>query len=352
MAIVIKRAITGFKARVKAATTDYLLRKGRRPMDPCDLSRAQKRAYKEKLQRLHAQLRQKLIDMQDGRRKTKGLQNPKSKRRPKLTDQEAALVDAIEFQAGGKLVLGVGATAAAVASAYKISRAVDLVSDTVNSTATNLSSLIKAMEEAVTGFVMNLQKAGGSLWKVALALLVAWILHRLGANPLVTLAVEGLVLGFAPELKAYCFGSSEVHVQSGLSDTASFIAMVCTCWIPGKDVKNMTGEFLKRAGQFPRATEGIESFLKKGLEVMERFINFVLHRTDNNLIRFTADTNAFQVWTSKSIHHLKTIASNPTLQVEELMKIRQHYLLGFGFMRSLLQNSPNANSKHGWRSWL
>lgn len=349
MAIAFKRAVTRFKSKFMLATKDLLIKRGRKPTDPRDLSRAQKRAYREKLQQLHASLRKKLYEMQDARRKTKGLRNPKN--RPRVTRYEEALAEDVEFQSGKDVVLGVSAAVAVAAGAHKLSQTADVVSNAVNTASSSLTSFIKAMEEAITGFIHNLQRAGGSLWKVALALLAYWIMQKLGINPLVAIALEGLVFKFAPEVKEYCFGSGEIQAQSGVSDAASFIAMVCTCWIPGKDTKAVTGEFLKRAGYFPRATEGLESFLKKGLEMMERFINFVLRKEGDNLIRFTSETNAFEVWVSKTIAHLKSIAKNPTLQVSELIRIREHYILGFGFYEVLVTESSKRELK-GWMEKL
>lgn len=370
----ISRATASVKNKAKSAIALTYLRKGRKRIEPVFLSSSVKRKQREEAQRIHAQARERLRsiirEFQDSRRKTTGLSSKRIKGGSRLSKVESGLVNDMEeahYQAGGVVTGAVMAAGAGVALAAHrittdvskvttdasalISNANEVVSNLANKVERpimNASSLLEQLENALKAFVENVQRWGGFMWKVALGGIIMWLLNKWGVSPAVTAMLYAFVLKIAPELVSHLFGKEEAQAQSGVSSMATFISMVCTCWIPGRDVKSVTGEFMKRVSHFPRATEGLETFLTKVLETCEKFVNFVMRRSEDNLIRLTSKTNAFQLWTEQTIKYVRHIAKEVTLNMADLQKIREHYLMGFGFYEVLVTET----SKRELKMWM
>lgn len=354
MAISIKKAVTSIKAKAVKAVKDNLIMGKRGPVDPVDLSRAQKRAQRDEAQRIHAQakerLRAMLARMQDARRKTGKVYLKPRKRGGYTTKLERAMMHDMEeatYQSG-KAVVGGVAAAATSAAAIHLARSFGSISQTLDSVSTSATSLMTTVETALSNFVDTIKSWGWILWEVALGAVLLWLANKFIGVPGVTLILFGFAAKYVPKLSSHIFGHDVVHEQAGVSEAATLLAMMCTCWVPGKDTKSVTGEFMKRVSHFPRASEGFESFITKALGMFESFVNFVMQRGEDNKIRFITETNAFKQWVSKTISYMRKMAEEVVLSMEDLRKIREHYLMGFGFHEILVTD----DSKRELKMWM
>lgn len=343
------------KTAVSKFTKTYFQR-GRLTMKKLQAkSEAEKREFAEELQRRLAQLKERLHEkleaMREKRKKFSGYRF-KGKFHAgvdQMSKVEAALVydaEEAEYQSG-KLVMA-ALSVAGVMSMRKIAKSAERISKQTEEVTHSATKLIGKLEGALHAFIAASKKWGGFIWKVALALIAAWVISKLGANALVAAVVSSVIIKYAPEIRNFVMGDGRVRMQAGTKEVSEFITMVCTCWVPGKDVKGISGEFMKRASNFPRAAEGIEAFLKKGLGILESFVNFVLRRSDDNRLRFVSETNAFEDWRAKTVRMMKFMAEKPKLGFDELTEIREHYLLGFGFYEILV----TENSKRDLKVWM
>lgn len=357
MAITFNKAKLAMTQKVKnAVKTTFIRRKGK-VVDPIELTKKQKREKREQDQRIHAAAKARLIamlkGMQDARRKTTGLCNKRKFGGYKNSKQESALLHDMQeakYQSG-KTTFAIGATvtATAVAAAtYQVVKSFSKVADKAGKASESVSTFVVALEQALRNFIHKLESLGGIFWKTSLGLVLSWILSRVCKIPIAVTMLGTLCAQYVPEIKAYVFGDGIAREQSGTNEAANFIAMVCTCWIPGRDVKAVTGEFLKRATYFPRAAEGIESFLTKALSLLEKFVNFVLKRSEDKAVRFVSTTNALQVWIRKAVGYCEKLSRDVTLNLDELREIRSHYLLGYGFY----EVAVTEVSKRELKQWM
>ena len=112
--------------------------------------------------------------------------------------------------------------------------------------------------------------------------------------------------------------------------------MILTVWVPGHDVKAVTGEFMKRVSNFNRASEGLESFVSKAMNMCESLINFVLKRKEDQRISFAGKIDAYGKWKIEVLKMLEAFAKNPKLPIEEIRKGKDLQIRGYGFHHILV----------------
>lgn len=322
------------------------------------LSKNAKREWREALQRNIAAVKDRLASRVLSGIKLRG----KTKYRWKqVTALEEILIYnlktsslEVDYQGFGNNVVQ-AATAVAIGSvAVKahstMNSASKLMSDTgnvVHKTDTALDSFVSS----VHSFVDKIKSYGAALWKPCLIGLSIWILKTFAHVNILTAAIVSIIGVYLPEVKHIMskYTSTDFTFQSGdFGMTADIITMICTVWIPGRDAKMVTGDFMKRVSNFPRASEGMETFLKKVLGLVEQFLNFVLNRTDENKIVFSGRVNAFENWRNQVIDRVKYMAQNPTMPIAEIRKIKDLQILGLGFYQVLTTN----DSKRELNYWM
>lgn len=326
------------------------------------LSKTDKREWREALQRninsLKSRMAARVLSGVEPRGKT-------AYRWKQLTRLEEALIDNIrestttevEYQGFGDMATRVAVSAAAVTVAgaaiktHQTLRGVDkMVSEAGPSVKTTTDGL-SAFVESIQGFLDTIKHLGEFLWKPMLIGLGVWLLTKYAHVSILTAAVCSSVVMYIPEIKSLFerFMPKAIRVQDGgIGLAADLISMICTCWVPGKDAKSVTGEFMKRASNFPRASDGIEQFIKKILALMEEFINFLLNRKESERISLNGKLNAFESWRREAIDRITYVAQNPKMPIEEIRKIKDLQIRGLGFHQVL----ATMESKRELNFWL
>jgi hypothetical protein len=294
------------------------------------LSQADKRAWRDALQRNVAAIKQRCA-RRSFTHKPKGLSRHRIAR---LSAQEEQLVKLL----GSRVELQSGASVAAVAGVAASMSVLSLCKQ-VSSTAEKAGSLMDDVKGIVEKLIESLKSLGGFAWKVALAAFVFWLCqeHDLGVVASVLISV---VVYHVPSLKDWLSGIGGVKLQSGVEMVSKLTSMILTCWCPGKDFRSVSGEFTKRVSNFPRTSDGLEKFMKEILSIVEQMVNFVLSKFGKGEINLSQQAGLMARWRRKTLDHLQWMASNPVLELAKLREIREHYLEGFGFLQVL--HTPEA----------
>lgn len=355
------------KYRVNVSAKKYLdeslLKQGLRGTKQfARLTKQDKREWREGLQRHINSLKSRLAA-----RALSGV-TPRGKtayRMNRLTRLEAALIDnmreadeePVELQGFGKAAVNISLAAAGVSVAVVAKKAHDTlksVNNMMDDGAPTVKSTVDgvgAFVDAITHFVDAIKHVGAFLWKPALMILGIWLLTKYAHVSILTAAICSAVGAYIPEITDLFkkFLPDALKFQDGgLSMASDVIAMVCTCWVPGKDTKSVTGEFMKRASNFPRASDGIESFMKKALSLIEQFLNFILKRDDESRITLTGKLNAFDAWRKEAVEKITYATKHPTMPIEEIRKIKDIQIRGLGFHQVL----ATVESKRELNFWL
>lgn len=325
------------------------------------LSKSERREWREALQRNINALKSRLAA-----RVLSGVR-PKGKtayRWQTLTKLEEALIDDIreakeqnlEFQGFGDLAARSAVTLAAcgvAGAAFKtanvmgdVSKLVEGTTPDIKSTANGLNSFVESLNK----FVESIKHWGEFLWKPVLVGLGVWLLTKYAHVSILIAAVTATITLYVPEIKSLLekYLPGAIQTQDGVSMTADLIAMMCTCWVPGRDTKSVTGEFMKRASNFPKASDGIESFLKKILSLIEDFLNFILRKNDEDRLSLTGKLNAFDAWRKEAIEAITHMAKNPKVPIEDIRKVKDIQVRGLGFHQIL----ATLESKRELNYWL
>jgi hypothetical protein len=311
------------------------------------LSKSDKREWREALQRNIAKIKTRVVRRAFGA-KPKGLSRHRIAQLSALEENLIAGLNATfesEYQTGAAVKTGAFVTLGA--ASLLAAKSVNSLSKQVSATASKAESFLDDIKRIVSDFVEKAKQYGGFLWKIALGALVIWFCanHEV---PLLHTVLLTVLATFCPELVEIVRGMVETQFQDGLRPVANIIAMVTTCWCPGKDVKAVSGEFMKRVSNFPRATDGIEKFIESVMGLVEKFINFLIGTVGKDPISLVSKTNAFDIWRRKTLDYLRWFAKTPVVELEKLQEIRAHYLEGFGFQQILV----TIESKREINIWM
>lgn len=335
------------------------------------LTKADKRAWREALQRAINNSKSRvaartLAGYKHGKRGIERLRALSNREQYLLSFYEE---ENISFQSGDMLttvgvVVGAASTVAVAASLchtlYTVRRNVRKVSgnavratNAIAGVSEKITEAMNSFKKNIEAFVERLKTYGAQLWKPILIGLALWLCHKYRTcAPLVvaTVAVVGSMVGeVLPVFKSLIPKSQDVEPQSdGISFASDLLAMACTCWCPGKDVKSISGEFMKRASNFPRASDGIESFMRKALSLIEDFMNWVLKRTDSSKLSFTGRADAYKLWRGEVLAFLTESAKNPKLPIERIKCAKDLQIRGFGFHEILV----TVESKRDLAIWM
>lgn len=312
------------------------------------LSSSDKREWREALQRAIANVKNHcaMQALRGGK-----LRGKSAHRFERMTKLEAALIsqfdERVEFQSGIAVAAGSVAAASIAFASYQTKK----VSDSVATAVDTGNDLMRLLIDQINGFVSKITDVGSVMSKIALAILLVWMMVNYGHLPIfvaVVLACAGSYLPEAIEMIKSIAPKGISLQNGGVSLAAHLLSLGCTMWIPGKDVKSVTGEFLKRASYFPRATEGIEAFMKKGLEMFEGFINFVLRRNEESWISLQGKTDVFVSWKRKVIAMLKFMQEQPVVPIEKIRECKDLLLTGYGLYQVLV----TQESKRELNFWI
>jgi len=334
------------------------------------LTKKEKRLWREEIQRKVAALKTRLSHSVHCNSKLRG----KTKHRwQKLNKDEQALWEQIHdadsdvpfsqvsYQTGliGKATMAAGATLAAAAvvkTAQTVANAAGNASDLLQQSqglVGKIDDLLSSFTSSVATFVDKLREYGQMIWKPCLIALAVWILTRYANAPILASVVISAVVIYLPEIKDLLerYLPSAFKLQDGLSTASDMVTMMMTCWVPGSSVKNMSGEFMKRVSNFPRASEGMESFIKKILGVVEQLLNFVTKRGKDNRITLTGKLDAYQKWRLEVIEWLTYMAKNPTMPIDKIREIKKLQITGFGFHQVLTTHESKRDLNY-WHEKL
>ncbi|APG79023.1 hypothetical protein 1 [Changjiang picorna-like virus 7] len=326
------------------------------------LTKSEKREWRESLQRHISAIKDRLASRVMTGMKIRGKTMYRWK---KLTQLEETLIEnmdemtPVELQTGliGKAAIASGVALGAVAvakAAQSVASATDSASKLVQASqgvVGKVDDLLSTFTASVTSFVERLKEFGQIIWKPCLIALAVWILTRYTNIPILASVVISAVGLFLPELtdmltkyipKAFKFQ------DGGLSTVADMITMMMTCWVPGNSAKSVTGEFMKRVSNFPRASDGMETFMKKVLGLVEQLINFVTQRSGDQRISLQGKLDAYQEWRNEVIEKMKFLAQNPMLPIEEIRKVKDLQITGLGFHQVMM----TAESKRDLCYWM
>ncbi|QJY30841.1 nonstructural protein [Ginkgoaceae-associated picorna-like virus 1] len=311
------------------------------------LTKAEKREWRESLQRAILQVKQRVV--------SRALAGYKLGRHDRSKITSLSKVEALMFehmeQSYDEIVFqGMGGKVAAAASAVAAASFV-YTTTKVNEVIEQSGDLLKSFTEAIHNFVEKVKEFGSLIWKPCLIGLILWVLTRYAHANFLVAATLALVGAYLPETKELFqkYAPRGIRFQSGtISLTADMLTMMCTCWVPGKDVKAITGEFMKRTSNFTRASEGIESFLKKVVQLAEGFINFILQRNEETWLTFDGKKSAYDTWKAEVVSALKRMSEDPKLPIQEIRKFKDVQIRGFGFYEVLV----TQESKRDLNFWL
>jgi flagellar biosynthesis GTPase FlhF len=307
------------------------------------LTKSEKREWRDALQRAVAKAKNTTVAKALAGQKLSRNQRFKVERISRLEAEMLRLMDVsddgIELQAGKPIIAAAAALSVAYA-AHKFGTTCDSVSEGVNT-----------LNGAMKNFIENTKKYGSILWKPAAIGVAVWLLCNYGhVLPLVA-AVVATVGVYLPEIAGMIksFAPKGVRLQNGgVSLTSELLTMMCTCWVPGKDTKSVTGEFMKRVSNFNKAKDGMEGFVKGVLDLAEKFINFILRRNEGNRITFSQKKDAYDQWRHRVIAAVKEMAENPTMPIEDIRRIKELQIEGFGFHEVL----ATVESKRDLSQWM
>lgn len=309
------------------------------------LTKAERREWRDALQRAINKTKSTTVAKALAGNKLSRNQRFKVERLSKLEAEILYLMgtsfkfDDVELQ-GGKQVAAAAAAVGVAYAAHKFGKSCDAITDGVST-----------LTASVKHFIENAMKFGSILWKPAAIAICVWLLTNYGhVLPLVAVVLSTVAL-YLPEIKDLFqkFAPRSVRLQSGgVSLTCDILTMVCTCWIPGRDVKSVTGEFMKRVSNFTKAKEGMETFVKSIIGLVEKFLNYILRRGEGNRLSFSGKKDAYDLWRGRAIDAITLMAKEPTLPIERIREIKEIQIEGFGFYQVLVTNE----SKRDLSIWM
>nr|AWK77889.1 nonstructural polyprotein [Perth bee virus 2] len=323
-----------------------------------DLSKKEKRQWREDLQSRIYKLKSRLSERiwSTARLKGKTLHRWQQMSRSEYTIwtdlDEYDDPPGVQFQTGlfGNAVKAAGVAAAATVVVKTAGHVSHLV-DNANNLMTTSSDLLATFSNSVTSFVEKLKEFGHMIWKPCLIALALWILTKYAEVPVFASVVITAVAIYLPEIKCMLekFLPTAFRFQDGGVSLASDIVTMCmTCWVPGNSAKSVTGEFMKRVSNFPRASDGMESFIKKVISLVEQLINFVTRRTGENRITLKGKMDAYEQWRTEVIERITYFAKHPTAPIQEIRKAKQLQITGLGFHNVMM----TFESKRDLNYWL
>lgn len=313
------------------------------------LTKKDKREWREALQRAikavkNRPVRRALAGYKQGRKNNFRINT--------ISRSERALINFMR-QDDGVQTQGMGTMCTVAAATATLASAVTAIAMCqIHRTAEVAEDTISTFKATLLGFLEQVKELGSMLWKPVFGLAVFWILHRFGTIPALHSVLISIATVHIPEVLAHFknFDKPSVSVQvGGTSFVASLVTLVCTFWMPNsKDSTHFVGEFLRRSTYAIRASEGIESFLKKGLDMIEAMLNFLLRRDEDTWISFAGKKSAYDKWRRAVISVMTDFAKNPTLPIERIRAAKDLQLQGLGFHQILTTNE----SKRDLCYWL
>lgn len=331
------------------------------------LTKQDKRAWREALHSALLRIKSRHMARAFGANKVRGKTARAVERtrafEEKLIDRFGSRDDSgIELQSG-PLFLALGLGAAIVG---KIAGTVNNTANSVNEVAEKANGALERIKEAtikvtdkLTEMFTAIKDMAGIIWKFVAAAFSIWLLSTHVKMPLFLNILLSLLASFgAPEIvkilkerfrvradgeeiEMYSCTSSEagdesIEMQSGVTETVStLVSILCTLYIPSRSASTAAGEFMKRVTYFPRAADGVKSFLETSMKLLEDFLNFVLRRGENDRISLLKKDKYLQTWIRKVIATCKEFESKPNMSVNEIQDAHALVMEGHGFYEIL-----------------
>jgi flagellar biosynthesis GTPase FlhF len=318
------------------------------------LSSADKRSWRESLQRYISEARGscvRAVERQSVRARSKGKNSSKDRARiEKMQRREATLWldedNSLEYQTGiRKLAVAGALVGASAVVASKVASA----SDATVAVTEKAGSLMDTITGLLQDFVAKVKEYGSIIWKVLLCALVYYLLVNYGRSLLLVSALLGAVKRIVPDMhddiKAAAGATTElpnddesetIELQSGVSCVSNLVAMFCTVFVPHCKSKGaIAGEFMKRVTMMPRASEGIECFMRKTIELFSQFLSFISFGTSEKWLPLDKKLDAYVAWKNRTIDMILELTKTASVPIDTIRAAKALQMEGIGFMQLL-----------------
>jgi hypothetical protein len=305
------------------------------------LSKADKRAWREALQRQIAALKNR-VGARSHRRafqsKPRGKNAHKINRTSRLEENLFNFVrgstDYVERQGYVKAAaMGVSA-ALAVTGTYhmykRLSRMAEAVANTTEKVSSHFTDAMARFKQHFNDFVDSLKKVKSWLSKFAICAVGLWFLNRYVNAPAVALVVTSVVLASVPEA-SHMFG-----IQKQSYDTScNLIALLFTLLAPSLGGKYgfMANAFMRTISNFPKFSEGLPVFMDKVMDIVEQAIQWVLKRTTGGAFSFNRKLDLATKWRNEVLAMCSEVDTQAKVTLDTVHAMQRKVQEGYGLMQ-------------------
>lgn len=290
------------------------------------LTKADKRAWREALQRQIALLKQKtgsravtraFISKPRGKNAFKVLRNARL---------ESALYDDIygDVELQGGRVFAAAAVAAGGFAVHKLTK----LAKAASKAGKNVGDAVNAFKEQFDKFIESIKHVGSWLFKFMVTAVGLWFLNRYVNAPAIILIVSSAVVASVPEAR-HLFGVT----KQAFGEVTNIVALLCTLLVPtlGSTSGRIANNFMRTVSVFPKFSDGLTSFMDKVVEFAETFCNWILRRDESNKFTFAHKKEASEVWRKDVIALCKRVDTDskvPLSVVRDMQrKVHEGYAL-------------------------
>lgn len=303
------------------------------------LTKDDKRKWREALQRAIAAVKSRLAQRVLSGIKPRGKTMYRMQRLTALEEQLIAGLRSsdLEQQAGWFAPKTMGAIENAVKS--------------INTTSDNVSDFLQFLKTQITELIENMKRVGDILCRVALAALFMWLLTSFAHLPVIHAGVLTLVGIFIPEIASkiaeMCKPCTVETQMGGFAAASNLLSLITMLWIPGKSALGYTNEFLKRVSNFPKAADGLETFMTRVCDMFFDFIGFVAKLVGCDL-PFKRKEDCFRKWKQEVAEVVRQLDVEPSVPIEVVRRCNDLMTTGYGFHQLLVTES----SKRELNFWI
>lgn len=317
------------------------------------LNKAEKREWREELQRRIAAVKENLHYNRAATRAY--LTKPKGKNKWKLeriSRGEGMILDMlerdlyaeegdVELQGGMDNVVKAAMATAGVAAAVCASTA----SRVIRRVGKESETLVSQFRSQFGEFVDSLKKLSGWLFKFVLAAVGSWFVFHYAAAPLICAVVTSMVKAHAPE----CMGTMGVGKQS-FGDAATLASLLCCLLVPtmSGSAGKIAGNFMRTVAVFPKFSDGLAAFMDAVLEYVEKFVNWVMRREGEDKWSFGRKKDVSTQWRNSVLELCKRVDTHAHVPMTLVHEMRDKVKEGYG----LMQFMAHRESKDEIARWI
>jgi hypothetical protein len=141
----------------------------------------------------------------------------------------------------------------------------------------------------------------GKIWVIPLSALAFWLFCRITSPVVQALLIPVFAAIFGVYWVTVKPVFAAVEKQSGGSPLATALCSLLSLVYLPKDASKLPGEILRRMGTLPKASEGVEVFIKGVLSCVEGVINYILKSVGKTQISFGDESRkAIRAWVEEA----------------------------------------------------